>query len=545
MVAWAQFSADGEKLLTVRERHFVQLWDWREGIRLAPEIPRRSVLFHASLSPDGSKVLTVAWSGFAHLYDAASSRRINQFEHQGGLLDAAFSPDGRHIAIACHDGNVWLWDLEDDFRHPMMLPEGNQIEEIAFSHDGRLLAVGTRGGHARVWDLFPPQRGVRRLPGSDVAWVEFDRSARRALLLNRGTQSGVSVYDVQTSKLISASRFEGNEFTCARFSPDGRRILVFGNLAIVLVLDADTGRELVPPLMHDGRPRDAVWSPDGKFILTTADATGARAWDSATGKVTVTFPHSNSVSAIAFSPDGARLATGHQNNTVQIWETLTGRPAGPPLTVLQEIRELAFSPDGRRLAISTSRHGTEGIVEVRDVATGELVGRPPVHRDSVVSFEFSRDGRWLATACEDHTARVWDASTGNAVSPWLPQDFEARQAIFSPDGTRLATIARRGAVRLWSARTGEPITAPLLYPRNTGDGRVSYSPDGQRLLLARGGNEAWLRELQPETANLEELRLLAEVLSCTTFDPAAGMVPLDETGLHHAWDQLRALRKLK
>jgi hypothetical protein len=71
---------------------------------------------------------------------------------------------------------------------------------------------------------------------------------------------------------------------------------------------------------------------------------------------------------------------------------------------------------------------------------------------------------------------------------------------------------------------------------------VSYSPDGLRLLLARGGNEAWVRELQPETATVEQLRLLAQVLSCTRFDLAAGMVPMDEEGLDHAWKELRAMR---
>jgi len=134
----------------------------------------------------------------------------------------------------------------------------------------------------------------------------------------------------------------------------------------------------------------------------------------------------------------------------------------------------------------------------------------------------------LATACNDHTARVWDAATGEAVTPWLPHDFETRQVFFSPDGARLATLARRGAARLWNAHTGEPLTAPIVYQRNEGSGGVSYSPDGLRLLISRGGNEAWLRELQPETAALEELRLRAEVLSCTRFDAVAGMVPLDE-----------------
>jgi WD40 repeat protein len=256
----------------------------------------------------------------------------------------------------------------------------------------------------------------------------------------------------------------------------------------------------------------------------------------------VTFPHSNSVRAIAISADGLRLATGHEDKSVQIWQTLTARPEVAPLTAGIDIRELHFSPDGKCLAISTYASGGEGIVELRDAASGKTIGRPLRHRDEVMSFQFSRDGRWLATACADHTARVWDAATGEPVSPWLPHAYETRQVFFSPDGARLVTLARRGATRLWNTRTGEPITAPIIYARNSGDGGVSYSPDGLRLLIARGGNEAFLRELQPEPTSCEELRLRAQVVSCTRFDPAAGMVPLDEAGMSDAWKRLRALR---
>ncbi len=165
-----------------------------------------------------------------------------------------------------------------------------------------------------------------------------------------------------------------------------------------------------------------------------------------------------------------------------------------------------------------------------------------VHRDSVTFFQFSPDGSLLATACNDHTARVWDAATGVPVSSSLPQDFEGREVAFSPDGNRLATLARRGAVRLWNAHTGEPLSPPIEYSRNEGSGWLSYSPDGQRLLIARGGNEAWLRELQPRAASLQELTLLAEVLSCARFDPTAGMVSMDETNLDRAWKELCAMR---
>jgi hypothetical protein len=83
---------------------------------------------------------------------------------------------------------------------------------------------------------------------------------------------------------------------------------------------------------------------------------------------------------------------------------------------------------------------------------------------------------------------------------------------------------------------------PLIYDRNTGQGAVCFSPDGKSLLLARGGNEAWLRELKPESASLEELKLRAQVLSCTRFDASGGLVPLENASLNDASKRLTAMR---
>jgi len=90
-------------------------------------------------------------------------------------------------------------------------PDDSTVFTVAWSNsDGRLLAVGTRGGHARVWELFPPQRGVRRLPGNDVQWLEFDKSGLRALVLSSGKQTGLSVYDAQTARPIGVTDEIGN-----------------------------------------------------------------------------------------------------------------------------------------------------------------------------------------------------------------------------------------------------------------------------------------------------------------------------------------------
>jgi WD40 repeat protein len=64
-----------------------------------------------------------------------------------------------------------------------------------------------------------------------------------------------------------------------------------------------------------------------------------------------------------------------------------------------------------------------------------------VHRDDILTFEFTPDNRWVLTSSKDHTARVWDAETGEPVSPWLRHSDEVSHVQMSPDGHLLATAS--------------------------------------------------------------------------------------------------------
>src|SRR5262249_12217500 len=117
---------------------------------------------------------------------------------------------------------------------------------------------------------------------------------------------------------------------------------------------------------------------------------------------------------------------------------------------------------------------------------------------------------------------------------------EVYHAVFSPDGARLATLTIAGDVRLWSAETGEPITPPIPHPHSENRGRLSFSPEGKRLLVATGSNMVWLRDFSPERSSLAELTQRAQVLSGRRLEPSGGVTALDSASLSHAWERLRA-----
>jgi WD40 repeat protein len=326
----------------------------------------------------------------------------------------------------------------------------------------------------------------------------------------------------------------------ARFSPDGARLLLTAGRA-ARILNATNAETVLPPLAHRSAVSDALWSPDGQSIATAAPDDGVQLWNVTTGESTARLPGSEGVRHMALGPDGKRLATAHNDRTVRLWDLKSRRGLFEPWHASNSIRKIAFAPHGRHFAFSTASADGESEVQVRDAATGALVVQI-LHRNELNDFEYSRDGRYIVTASEEGTARVWDAVTGAAVSPWLVHTYAIQQANFSPDGMRLVTLGSRGFVRLWNARTGEPLTTFFDFTRNEGDYRAQFSPDGERLLFTTGAQSAWILDLTPEQASLDELKLRALVLSCSRVDPVGGVAPVDNEGLNHAWQQLRALR---
>ncbi len=112
--------------------------------------------------------------------------------------------------------------------------------------------------------------------------------------------------------------------------------------------------------------------------------------------------HTGSVYSLAFSPDSKTLATGSYDDTVQLWDTATGKHEGV-INVDSTVRSVAFSPDGKLLATGSS----SGSVRVWDAATGKMLADLKGHTDSVTSIAFSPDGKQIISSSQDGSVRVW------------------------------------------------------------------------------------------------------------------------------------------
>ncbi len=184
--------------------------------------------------------------------------------------------------------------------------------------------------------------------------------------------------------------------------------------------------------------------------------------------------HSRPVTGVAFSPDGTRLATASEDNTLQLWDPRTGERVAV-LSGFTDRQSVAFSPDGTRLASGSS----DGTIRLWNALTGAEVMFLSGHTGRVNGLNFSPDSRLLASGSLDRTVRIWSVSSGQELDSLTGHGDEVLTVAFSPDGTRLASSGRDSAIRLWETQTG--VLLNVLRGHNGTVNSLAFSPDGTRL----------------------------------------------------------------
>jgi WD40 repeat protein/serine/threonine protein kinase len=144
-----------------------------------------------------------------------------------------------------------------------------------------------------------------------------------------------------------------------------------------------------------------------------------------------------------------------------------------------EVFCVAFSPDGSKLASG----GKDHTVRIWDATTGQALRTLNGHSDEVNGVAFSPDGATLVTAGQEGRLCVWDTSTWRLVHDQLHREASPLFGMaFLPDGALLAVGDERGRVRLWSTADWREL-APLVGHDDRASS-IAVSADGQTIASA-------------------------------------------------------------
>ncbi|HLN29646.1 MAG TPA: hypothetical protein VK395_18010 [Gemmataceae bacterium] len=505
-----------------------------------------------ALTPHGKILVVLAGNGALSLCDAATGREIHRLsEALSTPVEAALSPDGKLLVVGT-DSTIFVWEMAsgrrllvlDDFQDRvnsmalspdgstlavglglrsavgqgagqairlLAIPSGKVLREfgqqpdssihsLAFSPDGKNLAVesvalrpdGNFKGPCtlQLWDPSTgKQRGVLGEPHESCRKVAFSpKGDLLATVENNTPHDGgtVRILQVATGRLLHQWSVEARHLVLA-FAPEGK-LLAAGGWGDTRVWDPASGKEILRfPFGVDS----LLFSADGRFLITSSSL--VRFWQTSTWKEARKIAgHQETVSCLAFAPDGGTIATGSWDRTVRLWDASSGQELACLETNEGGFRSLAFSKDGNLLATGGGRNDGICIWDWRGRRLIRRLDKPSLDFDGLA---FTPDSKTLASlGINDGKVYLWDLATGKALPNWNGRAIGTSGLAVSTDGRWLATKYDMGLTRLWDLASGKLIREAGEEPNMSNQGRIlAFSPDGR--MLAVGGQELALLEV--------------------------------------------------
>jgi WD40 repeat protein len=471
-------------------------WRWQAG-----EEPRelKRADFQArrcALSADG-KLLAVCGDipSTVHLWNVETAKHLRPLEVPDAehtiARDLLFTPDGRYLASSSRGGQSWrhivhLWDPTTAGRKSRFDAGIEGAECLAVSPDARLLAAA--GKTLRVWQL---ESGKEMSANDEAHFGHVERIACFGdTIVTASHDHTVRIWDASTGR--QRHRFtHGGTVRGLAVSPDGARIASSSMDDSVCVWNARTGQQMYKFAGHGkvGGNRPLMFTPDGKRLLSWGDDCFLRVWDLDNGKPIIEHavpPTAASVgderaealkrlAALRFAhgvltPDGARLVVSTARG-LSVFDASNGREVRQIPTDTGRVMSMAVSPDSGVLLVSA--------------------GGKPVETKLA-------DGRVNTSTAKNHSICLWELSSGKLMRQIQLPDGGAGPVAFSRDGKTFAAAVSepKPSIRRWDLKTGEEL--PVITDFDVQVSALSFSPDGRRLVAGMRDTTALVWQLDKD-----------------------------------------------
>jgi WD40 repeat protein len=234
--------------------------------------------------------------------------------------------------------------------------------------------------------------------------------------------------------------------------------------------------KLILPIGHSNIVNTAVFSPDGKKLVTTSWDQTAKIWDAQTGLLLADLNgNAHQVLSACFSPDGKKIVTV-SDSAATIWDAGTGARL-LKLSTHDDLVTSAcfFAGSGKLVTTSLDHHA-----RIWDLASGALLADLNRHAAPIKYAEISPGDARIATAFEDNTITIWNAATGSWIADFKDAGEGLLAARFSPDGRSIAAVSLEP--KIWDLGSGKLMADFRLKAAIVRS--LAFSPDGKKLVIA-------------------------------------------------------------
>ncbi len=524
-VAW---SPDSQQLASGSWDQTVRIWQVSSGEQIGL-IPHRDQIIALDWSPNGSTLASATWGSQILLWEASTTNSLGELAgHSESITHLAFSPDGALLASASVD-SARLWQVERQQEIALLTDQPDEHGNLRWAANGeRLLLTNLQESTVQVWNASGSEQFV--LTGMEYGVYDAIWSPDNALLITTSGDGTVRLWGGLVGRqlrLLPTFEFDSVPVRLNWLADSNELLMVLDN-GVLAVVDPEGRQVSARSVEHTAVSGAVAFSPDGSRLALGHSDGSVRIYQAGNEEPVVLDGHAYGVTAVSWSPDGAALASAGGDGTVRLWDVEQQAEQLQWQHPDGEVSVLAWSPTEPAIAIADFA----GHFWLWDVEANEIRADEQIHNDAVSSLAWSPDGTELASSGWDGVARVWQGQTGEALLTLEGHTDVVRDVVWSPDGSRLATVSHDFSVRVWERSSGRELWQGTHQELATA---VAWTPDGR--LLATGGWDLVIRVWDADSGS--QLAQLGEhigpVIGLAWSPDGATLVSSSEDGTAILW----------
>lgn len=526
-------SPDGSRFWSGGTDGVIRQWVTSEG-KLERELKgHTAAVTDLSLSPNSQLLVSSSLDKTVRIWNAADGQLQVTLEHPVEVTGVSIRSDSTRLATTSVDGIVRLWDLAGGVLLETYTTPAAPTAKTQWLNDGQTL-ISCAGTELQV-NRTSVLRALPLTEADAVAGMRLLAGGAQALTISStgvarltDTNNGNLIRQYETPQEVRAIATRVDNQAVALGMADGLvQVVNPGNGTVTQELQFESGvvslawstdnqklavacedatlsvyGPVVPPAtaepgvslyLHEQirteTPLLTLEFTDSNQQLLGTQSTGVvTQWKTAQPTALRQLNHGGAVYAVAIAADGTTIVSGSADQTVRIWDAITGQQRFQMRGHVGAVHSLAVSPDGALVLTS----GADRTIRLWDAVGGRQLKQLATTSETMYSVAIHPDGQIAAAAGADRQVHLYQLLTGAEIRTLNGHTDYIHSIRFSPDGKRLMSYGYAGQLRIWNVADGKELFSDRI-------GRVgnyaSYAFDGSRALLSNGDGSARIFEL--------------------------------------------------